>query len=127
MPQTLPERWSDLHQNLERDPQGSVRKVIDIDAVYTSIDNILGTFLGERVMLPEFGCTLRLLLFETMDPNFSLRVSNEIKNLIQRWEPRVKVTVVTVQVDPDNTFINIVVRFTVLGFGDIYVYQQRVP
>lgn len=44
------EVWSDLHHELITDSQGRVKKVLDVDAVYTSIDNILRTYQGERCL-----------------------------------------------------------------------------
>lgn len=40
--------WSDLHHGINTDSQGALKRVVNVDSVYTSIDNILGTFQGER-------------------------------------------------------------------------------
>jgi len=59
------EVWSDLHQDLVTDSHGSIKKVINVDAVATSIDNILNTNLGERCLS---GGTLVSLLNGTNMP-----------------------------------------------------------
>jgi len=70
------EIWSDLHQSLKTDAQGSIKKVINIEAVKTSIDNILRTAKGTRVMLRNFGSDLKGMLFENIDN--SLKSKREV-------------------------------------------------
>ncbi len=57
----------------------------------SSLLNILGTFKGERVMLPEFGSNLARLLFEPNDVMFRNRIQEEVVESLQRWDPNLQV------------------------------------
>ncbi len=54
-----------------------------------SVRIILFTSKGERVMRPEFGCSIRDYMFET--PNYTTlsRIEEEARNALIRWEPRI--------------------------------------
>jgi DNA gyrase subunit B len=50
---SAPEVWSELDHRIETDAMGKIKKAINIDAIYSSIDNILGTKMGERCFVGE--------------------------------------------------------------------------
>lgn len=112
------EIWSDLHQSITSDAQGNLRKVINIDSVRTSIDNILGTARGERVFLPEFAIGLRGMVFEPISPSLVNRLSNEIKSSIEIWDPRVTVIGTDFKEDTDNNYVEITIRFNIKGYTE---------
>jgi hypothetical protein len=61
-----------------------------------SIEAILDTDPGERVMRPDFGCGLRRYL---MEPNTTMTRSamqRDIDTALSRWEPRIQLTNVAV-------------------------------
>ena len=57
--------------------------------IRASIQRILGTTKGERVMQPEFGHNLKRMLFEPLDEIIIEDLRNEISNIInphfQKW------------------------------------------
>jgi phage baseplate assembly protein W len=114
------EIWSDLHQSITSDAQGNLRKVINIDSVRTSIDNILGTARGERVFLPEFAIGLRGMVFEPINPSLVNRLSNEIKNNIEIWDPRVTVIGTDFKEDTDNNYVEVTIRFNIKGYTETF-------
>ena len=116
----LDEIWSDLHQDLVADAQGSLKKVINEDSVRTSISNIIGTFQGERIMLPEFASNLRSLVFEQTNPALVDRFATDVKNMIERWDDRVIVSTVSFSIDPDNHFVSITVLFMIRSYTEVY-------
>ena len=116
----LPEIWSDLHQDLVADNQGRLKKVINEDSVRTSINNILGTFQGERIMLPEFASNLRSLVFERTTRDLTDKFAIDVKNMIERWDDRVIVSTVSFNIDPDNHFVSITVLFMIKSYTEIF-------
>ena len=74
------EIWSDLHQDLLASDSG-IRKVVNVDSVKTSIDNILRTRLGERVMLPQFGSAFPDILFESMTSDMQDNLISSIQSV----------------------------------------------
>jgi hypothetical protein len=59
-------------------------------AIKISIEQILGTSKGERVMLREFGSNLNELLFEPQGPELSHLIKSEVVEAIGEWEERVQ-------------------------------------
>lgn len=114
------EIWSDLHHNLVLDAQGSIKKVINIDAVKTSIDNILRTAKGERVMLRDFGSDLKGMLFENMNNNLADMIADDIKKSINLWDNRVIVNSISFEMFPDRNEVKIMIKFGIRGFPDIF-------
>ncbi len=68
----------------------------------SSIIMILGTMPGERVMLPEFGSKLPLLIFEPNDVVLVQQVRNETTTALQRWDPNLVVVGVAPEIQGDT-------------------------
>lgn len=65
-----------------------------------SVELILLTQKGERVMQPEFGCGLKNYVYETMDYGSLVRIEKEVREALERWEPRIMD--VEVKVEPEQ-------------------------
>jgi phage baseplate assembly protein W len=72
------------------------------DNIRDSIWIILATAPGERVMRPDFGCGLHQLVFAVNDAATVGRVQLEVRNALIRWEPRIDVLDVGVEVRGRN-------------------------
>ncbi|MGI8633134.1 MAG: GPW/gp25 family protein [Solirubrobacterales bacterium] len=59
--------------------------------VEQAIPLILGTAPGERPMRPEFGCGVHDYIFEAVDAYTLGRLEHEIREALERWEPRIEV------------------------------------
>lgn len=118
----LSEIWSDIHQDIVADSQGRLKKVINEDSVRTSINNIIGTFQGERIMLPEFASNLRSLVFERATQDLTDRFAIDVKNMIEKWDDRVIVSTVSFHIDPDNHFVSITVLFMIKSYTEIFTH-----
>lgn len=117
--------WSDIHHEWGTDQQGNLRVVTDVGAIYTSIDNILGTSPGERVMLPEFASRIRSMLFQPLDDVLGKVLSDEVKRTIETWDDRVSVSQVQFIIDADRSQMTLSVEFTVRGYTETLQYSKR--
>ena len=72
-----------------------------------SIEVILMTGKGERVMRPEFGCGLKNYIYEMMDYGTIIRIEKEVRDALNQWEPRITDVNVTVTSDEarDNVML----------------------
>lgn len=122
----LKEVWSELDHKIITDSQGRLKKVQNVSAVFSSIDNILGTRQGERVMLPEFASTLGSMLFEPITQELMNRLSKEIKRVIELWDNRPLVTSVDFRADHDRNYVQISVNFVIRGYAETYTYTKVV-
>ncbi len=59
--------------------------------IRSSLEILLSTALGERVMLPEYGCNMEDLLFESLDTTTKTLMADRIKTAILLHEPRIDV------------------------------------
>ena len=114
------EVWSDLHHDIKVDAQGSIKKVINIESVKTSIDNILRTAKGTRVMIRSFGSDIKMMLFENIDGSLSDVLADEIKETINIWDDRVIVNEINFDVDPDRNSVIVGIHFSVRGYDRIF-------
>jgi len=126
MPNPTIEIWSDLHQNIISDAQGNLKKVINIDSVKTSIDNILRTYQGERVFLPTFASKLKDILFEPINDYLINKMSQSVKNTIETWDDRVSVVGVDTQLDTDHNFVTLTVRFLIRSYTEVFAHTVTV-
>ena len=75
---------------------------VDEQAVLNSLKNIFTTTPGEKVLNPEFGLNLTQWLFEPASEFTAREIGEAIQDGIQRFEPRVLLTRVSVIVDEEN-------------------------
>jgi phage baseplate assembly protein W len=70
--------------------------------VRESIQILLSTRLGERLMFPSYGSALRTFLFAPNNPATRKSVQEAIENSLKQWEPRIAVDSVTVVQDSND-------------------------
>lgn len=102
-------------------------------SVRQSIEIILSTSKGERVMRPDFGCDLNRLLFQPNNSTTQALAKFEVREALQTWEPRIDVLDVSVQAEGTNgerllIDISYRVRSTDNRFNLVYpFYLYRAP
>ena len=80
----------DINMKLHPESKDMVLKY-DLQAVSRSLKNLMQTNHYERPFAPSLGLNLRGMLFE-LDMTHTKVLENEIKALIQEYEPRATVT-----------------------------------
>jgi hypothetical protein len=81
--------------------------------VEQAIALIVGTAPGERPMRPEFGCGVHDVVFDVVDAATVGRMESEVRAALDRWEPRIEVLRVGVDlvaVDRGELLIDIAYR-----------------
>lgn len=82
--------------------------------IHASIQRILMTDPGERVMVPEFGCDLRKYCFEPGDTILEFELKHEIISALERWEPRIQVGNINIQRTEDSRIL-VIIPYTIKG------------
>jgi phage baseplate assembly protein W len=77
---------------------GAVKMLEDESDIKSSLEILLATRPGERIMLPEYGCNLEELLFKPMNLTLKTYVIDLIKTAILYHEPRIDVN--KIDIDP---------------------------
>lgn len=117
------EIWSDIHSRIPVDARGSIKKVINVDAVISSIDNILRTRPSERVMLPSFGAGMQDLVFETTSEDSYDSLADTIKTAIETWDDRVIINSIDFYTEPDQNLLTVKMFFAIRGYDRIFEYS----
>lgn len=111
--------------------QSGVEMAAEVRDIEQSLTILLSTRPGERVMRPDFGCSLEDLLFEPANTSLLTYVKDLITKAIQYYEARVQLQNVEILAD-ENLLegrilisIDIVVRSTNGRFNYVYDYYKR--
>ena len=70
----------------------SVRMTEKNEDIRKSLQILLTTTAGERVMQPKYGCNMEDLLFESLDTTTKTLIKDRIRTAILYFEPRIDVT-----------------------------------
>ncbi len=104
---------------LRTDATGGIALVSHDREIEESIRLILGTAFGERPMRPDFGCAIHDYIFAPTDATTAGRISYEVRASLQRWEPRIEVAEVVVEISADDpALLYIDVRYTITSSND---------
>jgi phage baseplate assembly protein W len=104
---------------LGTDATGRVALVAHDREVEQAIRLILGTACGERPMRPEFGCRIHDHVFGPATSATAGRVAYDVRQALERWEPRIEVLDVGVGFDAIAVgVLNVHVAYTLRGLND---------
>ena len=77
------------------EPEGrSVRMFSDVADIESSLEILLSTRPGERILNPTYGCNLDRLVFENLDTSLKTFMADLITTAILYHEPRIAVETV---------------------------------
>jgi len=89
--------------------------------VKEAIEIIATTAMGERVMLPDFGCGIYDYVFESTNATILGLIEESVRNSLLKWEPRIDVNSVSVSLDEtENSKLLIGVTYTVRSTNNQY-------
>jgi phage baseplate assembly protein W len=83
----------------------------DEDSVKEAIKNLVLTDRGERLMQPNLGGNIRAMLFENMTPASLKLIEEQVKSVIEIYEPRAEVLDVIVNGSLDDNTVKVTVKF----------------
>jgi hypothetical protein len=111
----LSRQFRDLSIGMKNNPNTEDFSVVkNENAIKQSIKNLILTGFGERPFQPTKGSRLRQMLFENFDVFMSEELKEEILNVVARFEPRVVVNEVRLEVDDTNN-LEVEVDYTIIG------------
>ena len=90
---------------------GTVEMVQNEEDIYQSLQILLSTSLGERVMQPRYGANLKDYIFEPLNNSVIGFLKDLVANAILFYEPRIKVE--RIHITPLESFDLIEGRFTI--------------
>jgi len=109
---TLQKIYSDLDLTFNRLPAtNDVALRYDDQSVVASVRNLLLTNFYERPFQPNLGSNVNTILFEMADGITSGILEKEIRNVIQNYEPRVKINQLIISPSTDENSFNMTMSF----------------
>lgn len=89
--------------------------------IQLSLQILLATRKGERVMEPDYGCNLDQMLFEPINTTFKTYIADMIRTSILYYEARIDLNSVTVDDSQDaQGIVLIVISYTVRSTNSRY-------
>ena len=73
----------------------------DAQDIQCSLQILLSTRQGERVLLPDYGCDLDPLVFEPMSTSFNTYIKNLVQTAIVTYESRITLNNVNLSTDQE--------------------------
>jgi uncharacterized protein len=95
--------------------QGRAVTVVEAEQdIQQSLEILLSTHVGERVLNPTFGWKRDALMFEPLSTGFAAYLTREIETAILFYEPRIKLNRVNFESEPDREgLILIKIEYTI--------------
>jgi phage baseplate assembly protein W len=84
-------------------------------AIARSIKNIVFTLPGEKFFNENFGSSISRVLFENVDEISASIISDEIRQSIINYEPRVRLIDVQIYPDYDNGSFDVIIIYEIIG------------
>ena len=112
---------------------GAVELVSDYEDIHESLNILLSTSLGERVMQPKYGCNLNDYLFEPLSSSMIGYIKDRVQTSILFYEPHIIAEKIDVTADSSFDLIEgrftISIEYTVPGtnsrFNYVYDYYKN--
>ncbi len=95
-----------------------------------AIKIIATTAMGERVMLPDFGCGIYNYVFESSNATMLGLIEDSVRTAMVKWEPRIVVNSVSVSMDGSEKNrllieLNYIVRSTNNQYNLVYPFYLK--
>lgn len=82
------------------------------DDIKSSLQILLSTRVGERILQPKFGCNLEEILFEPLNVSLQTYIKDLVYTAIYYFEPRVQPDAVTLTAGNDG-IVEVTVNYTI--------------
>jgi len=123
-------QYSDIDLSLIPHPnKRDIMPLTDVAAVRNAIKNLVLTNRFERPFQPAIGANISRLLFENAGPDTTFLLKSYIRDVIEKYEPRVDQIYVQVEDDSENNAYYVTITFNIISVDsevDIQLYLERV-
>ena len=94
---------------------GTVNMSEEEQDIRESLEILLSTIKGERVMRPDYGTDIHAKIFEPLRVSSAARLSQDIKRAILFHESRINVEDINYMQDPEEGYILIKIEYTIIS------------
>jgi phage baseplate assembly protein W len=122
--------YSDLDLDFIAHPTtGDVVRKFGPDAIKRSVRNIILTNFYDKPFRPGIGSNVQKLLFENANPIVENLLIDAIENVIENYEPRVRLLETRVVFDNDNNGFNVSLYYVILNREEpavVNIFLERI-
>jgi len=102
----------------------------DVEDIQSSLEILLSTRQGERIMLHKYGCNLNEMVFEPMTTTFKTYIKDMIQTAILFYEPRIDVQKIILDDSRDLegvivVIIEYIIRSTNSRYNFVYPFYKN--
>ena len=109
-------QYRDLDLFFGRKPVSSdVNILTDVENIKRAVRNLILTNVFERPFHPELGSGVRDMLFENMTPFVAIMLTRRVEDIIENFEPRVRLMNVSARPDLDRNIYELTITFFILN------------
>ena len=114
--QRISKSFKDISMSFEVNPlTDDLIAIKNQTAIARSLRNLVLTTPGERFFNNEIGSQVNNLLFNNVDDVTAVSIRSEIINVIENYEPRVKLIKVSVFPNIENYNIDVTITYEIIG------------
>ena len=111
--------FKDLSVTFKKHPvSDDLVTVKDKAAIVQAITALLLTRKGERPFQPQLGCGIQNVLFEPLDYGSAGIIRSEIRDVLNRYEPRISIDSIRCTPDELNNGYEVEMSYTIVGRDD---------
>ena len=108
--------FKDISFSFKRHPvTNDVTVLRNEDAIKKSVQNLVKTRINERFFNDLLGLSVEASLFEVVGSDISSSLTEEIKTLLENFEPRIKVLDIIVNDTQDYNGLYITIKYNIIG------------
>ena len=113
---TISRGFKDISLSFSKNPiTNDILTLQNEDAIKKAVINLVRTQIGERFFNNLIGTSLEKSLFELNTQEISYYIDEEITNLLNNFEPRIKVMEVTAEPEYDTNNLNVKIQYNIIG------------
>jgi len=94
---------------------GDVHILTDITNIKRAVKNLVLLNVYEKPFHPEIGSGVRDMLFENMTPFVAIMLTKRVEDVIDNFEPRVRLMSVTARPDLDRNIYELTITFFIIN------------
>ena len=110
-------QYRDLDLFFGRKPiSKDINILLDIENIKRAVKNLVLTNIYEKPFHPEIASGVRDMLFENMTPLTSIILAKKVEEVIENFEPRVRLMSVSARPDLDRNEYEMTIEFFIKNF-----------
>ena len=114
--QRISKSFKDISMSFQVNPlTNDLIAIKNATAIARSLRNLVLTTPGERFFNENLGSQVNNLLFENVDDVTAIAIRKEIINVIENYEPRVKLLKVSVRANIDDYNMDVIIAYEIIG------------